>query len=108
MESSTHAELADVVRSRVTAGGVTAPALRRAVFDRPAGDGRPEAPYEELAAQIGSAAYRVTDAQVTAVRQRSGSDRAALEIILAAAAGAGLRRWDVASSVIAEVRDATS
>jgi hypothetical protein len=87
---------------------MTAPTLRSAVFDRAAGAGAAEAPYDELATQIGTAAYRVTDAQVAAVRRRMGSDRAALEVILAASAGAGLKRWDVASRVIAEVRDATS
>jgi hypothetical protein len=87
---------------------MTAPVLRGAVFDRAAGVGVADAPYDELAAQIGTAAYRVTDTQVAAVRHRTGSDRAALEVILAAAAGAGLKRWDVASRVIAEVRDAAS
>lgn len=101
-----HAELANLLRSRVEATGITEPALRRAAFGRGGGGGPIESPYEELAQQIGSAAYRVTDAQVAAVRQRVASDRATLEIILAAAAGAGMKRWDAASRVIGEVRDA--
>ncbi|PYI65512.1 hypothetical protein CVV68_18130 [Arthrobacter livingstonensis] len=108
MENSSHTEFAEALRKRVTGPGVTESALRQAVFNRAAGRGVVEEPYDELAAQIGTAAYRVTDDQVDAVRQRTGSDRAALEIILAAAAGAGMRRWDAAAHIIAEATDATS
>lgn len=56
--------------------------------------GRPptDEPFDALARQIGEAAYRVTDAQVAAVVQKVG-ERAAFEMIIAAAAGAGLHRW---------------
>lgn len=108
MEMGSHAELADLLRSRVGLTGITDPDVRRAVFDRAAGGDPIGSPYDELADQIASAAHRVTDAQVAAVRQRVTSDRAALEVVLAAAAGAGLKRWDAASRVIGEVRDATS
>jgi hypothetical protein len=36
----------------------------------------------------------VTDAEVAAVRDAAGSDRAAFEIVMSACVGAGLQRWD--------------
>jgi hypothetical protein len=44
--------------------------------------------------QSGEAAWRVTDAQVASVRAAAGSEKAAFELIAAAATGAGLlRNW---------------
>jgi hypothetical protein len=48
----------------------------------------------------------VTDDQVSAVRQATGSDRAAFEIVLSAAVGAGLRRWDAAMRALKDAPDA--
>lgn len=61
-----------------------------------------EPPYDELARQIGDAAYRTTDAQVATVRTALGSEKAAFEVILAAAVGAGLLRWRLAMQALAE------
>ncbi|MGW3995846.1 hypothetical protein ACWEF6_20330 [Amycolatopsis sp. NPDC004772] len=86
--------------------GITEAALRTAVAGRAAGGPPVAEPYDELARQIGAASYRVTDAEVDAVRQASGSDKAAFEIVLSACVGAGLARWDAAARVIAEATDA--
>lgn len=44
--------------------------------------------------------------QVLAVREAAGSDKAAFEVILTAAIGAGLARWDAAQRAITEAKDA--
>jgi hypothetical protein len=51
------------------------------------------APYDDLARQIGEAAYKVTDEQVAKVVEQVGSERAAFELIVASALGAGLHLW---------------
>lgn len=74
---------------------------------RAAGGPAIEAPYDALAKQIGDAAYRVTDAQVASVLAAVGSEKAAFEIIAAAAVGAGLQRWDIGAKVLGEAIDAS-
>jgi hypothetical protein len=102
-----HKLLAEAVRSRIAAdGAVTAPVLRVSVARRAAGGEAFDPPYDTLARQIGEAAYRVTDAQVAAVRAAAGSDKAAFEIVITAAVSAGLLRWDSAMRAIAEASDA--
>jgi hypothetical protein len=102
-----HKRLAEAVRARLTSdGAVTASTLREGVARRAAGGDPIDAPYEALARQIGEAAYRVTDAQVAAVRDATGSDKAAFEIVMTAAVSAGLLRWDSAMRAIAEASDA--
>ncbi|HSC30592.1 MAG TPA: hypothetical protein VLD17_02625 [Gemmatimonadaceae bacterium] len=75
---------------------------------RAAGGPPTEPPYDELARQIGAAAHRTTDAQVATVRTALGSEKAAFEVTLAAAAGAGLLRWRLAMQALAEANDASS
>jgi uncharacterized peroxidase-related enzyme len=88
-----HRTLADAVQRRVLEGpGATGAALRHAMAERAAGGPPLEAPYDDLARQIGQAAYKVTDAQVARVVGRAGGERAAFELIVAAALGAGLHR----------------
>lgn len=90
-----HRALAGAVQRRVLEGpGATAAALRHGMAERAAG-GPPlvEAPYDELARQIGQAAHKVTDEQVASVVEAAGSQRAAFELIVASALGAGLHRW---------------
>jgi len=87
--------------------GRTDAALRTAVAARAAGGSAAPPPYDDLARRIGEASYRVTDAQVQAVRDVSGSDKAAFEIVMSACVGAGLSRWDIAGRVIQEADDAT-
>jgi hypothetical protein len=69
---------------------------------RAAGGPPLEAPYDDLARQIGQAAYKVTDEQVASVVEEVGSQRAAFELIVAAALGAGLHRWRRGLNVLEE------
>jgi uncharacterized peroxidase-related enzyme len=98
-----HRALAEAVRQRTLEGsGVTGADLRQAMTERAAG-GRPlEAPYDDLARQIGEAAYRVTDEQVAKVVEEAGSERAAYELIVASALGAGLHRWQRGLKILEE------
>jgi hypothetical protein len=66
------------------------------------------APYDALVSGISEGGHRVTDAQVNSVVQASGSEKAAFEIIAAAAMGAGLMRWRLALKALDEVRDASA
>ena len=50
--------------------------------------------YDDLARQIGEFATGVTDEQVMSVVQAIVSEKAAFEVIAAAALGAGLLRWE--------------
>ena len=104
-----HRALAEAVRRAVLeAPAATTPTLRHAVAERAAGGPPAEPPYDELARQIGDAAYRTTDAQVATVRTALGTEKAAFEVILAAAVGAGLLRWRLAMQALAEATDAPS
>jgi hypothetical protein len=60
---------------------------------RAAGGPPLEEPYDDLVRQIGQAAYKVTEEQVASVAERVGSERAAFELVVASALGAGLHRW---------------
>jgi len=102
-----HRALAEALRRRVLEGpGETPPALRQASAERAAGGSAAEAPYDDLARQIGEAAHSVTDTQVSSVLAAAGSERATFEIIAAAALGAGLSRWEQAMKTLDEVTDA--
>jgi uncharacterized peroxidase-related enzyme len=99
-----HRALADVVQRRVLDGpGATGAALRQRMAERAAGGPPLEAPYDDLARRIGQAAYRVTDEQVARVVERAGSERAAFELIVASALGAGLHRWRRGLKALEEV-----
>jgi hypothetical protein len=102
-----HRALAEALRRRVLEGpGETSPELRLASAERAGGGPVAQAPYDDLARQIGEAAHRVTDAQVSSVLEATGSEKAAFEIIVAAALGAGLSRWQQAIKVLDEVTNA--
>jgi uncharacterized peroxidase-related enzyme len=89
-----HRALAETVRWRVLEGPAETDAgLRQQMAERAAGGPPLEAPYDDLARQIGQAAYKVTDEQVASVVEAAGSQRAAFELIVASALGAGLHRW---------------
>jgi hypothetical protein len=103
-----HCALAETLRRRVLEGpGETTPRLRQASAERAAGGPAIEAPYDELARQIGVAAHRVTDAQISDVLTATGSEKATFEIIAAAALGAGFSRWEQAINVLDEATDAS-
>jgi len=105
---SDYHSLAKTLKRRVLEGpGETDAALRQRVAARAAGGPPIEAPYDDLARQIGNAAHRTTDAQVASVVTTAGSEKAAFELIAAAATGAGLLRWQQAISALDEVDDAT-
>lgn len=100
---------ADALRSAVIGGAGTTPAaLLAAVLDRAANGPAIEEPYDALAQQIGEAAFKVTDAQVAAVRAAAGTDKAAFEVVMSACIGSGLARWDAAARAIGEAGDATA
>jgi hypothetical protein len=106
---SDHRVLAEALRCRVLEGpGEIDPALRQAVAAS-AADGPPaQPPYDALARQIGEAATLTTDAQVTNVVRATGSEKATFEVIIAAAVGAGLLRWQQAVKVLDEATHAPS
>jgi hypothetical protein len=102
-----HDALAEALRHRVLeAPGETDATVRRAVAERAAGGASAEAAFDDLARQIGESADRVSDAQVAGVRAATGSDKAAFEIIAAAALGAGLLRWRQGIKALQEAIDA--
>ncbi|WP_344756256.1 hypothetical protein [Leifsonella bigeumensis] len=104
---SSHSVLADRLRRRVVETGVISAELREGAMH--AGGAEHDdlgAPYDVLARTIGTASYRVTDAQVGAVREAAESDQAAFEIVMSASVGAGLKRWDAAARAIREAADA--
>ena len=88
--------------------GETGAALRQRVAARAAGGPAIEAPYDDLARQIGEAAHRVTDAQVASVLALTETEKAAFELIAAAATGAGLARWQQAIEALEASDDAAS
>ncbi|MBE8519216.1 hypothetical protein ILP97_17120 [Amycolatopsis sp. H6(2020)] len=102
-----HRHRAETLRAAMAGyTAITEAALRTGVAARAAGGPPVAEPYDDLARQIGDAFYRVTDAEVDAVRAATGSDKAAFEIVMSACVGAGLARWDAAARVIAEATDA--
>ncbi len=106
-KESMHQNRRESLAKKVAELGVSEPQLRAGVMARGAGGASPVAePYDALARQIGEASYRVTDAQVEAVRLGAGSDKAAFEVVFAASVGAGLARWDAAYSAIEGLDDA--
>jgi hypothetical protein len=102
-----HHSFSEALRRRVFEGpGETNPALRKRVAARASGGPPIEAPYDDLARQIGEAAYRTTDAQVVSVLTAAGSEKAAFELIVTAATGAGLSRGQQANKVLKDAADA--
>ncbi|HTN63594.1 MAG TPA: hypothetical protein VL147_18900 [Devosia sp.] len=106
---SAHEDLAESLRrAALHAPALTPPQLRMGAAARASGGPAIEAPYDALAKQIGEAAYRVTDAQASAVLAAAGNEKAAFEVIAAAAVGAGLQRWDIGIQALRETVDATA
>jgi hypothetical protein len=102
-----HRALAEALRRRVLDGpGKTDRAVRQATAERAAGGPAIEAPYDGLARQIGESAAGVTDEQVASVLRATGSEKAAFEVIAAAALGASLLRWRQGIKALDEVTDA--
>jgi hypothetical protein len=74
--------------------------------ERAAGGPTIDAPFDDLARQIGASAAGVTDEQVVRVLRSTGSEKAAFEVIAAAALGAGLLRWQQGIKALDEATDA--
>lgn len=104
--SPSHEEHAERLRSRTTGTGLTEAGLRSGALGRDGGGPPLPEPYDDLVRQVGADSARVTDAQVAAVREAAGSDKAAFEVVLAASVGAGLRRWEAALRAIGGDDDA--
>jgi hypothetical protein len=104
-----HRAFARALRERVIEGpGLTEPALRQQVAARASGGTSAPVPYDALARQIGEAARGTTDEQVANVVRAAGSEKAAFEVILAAAVGAGLLRWQRAIAALDEASNASA
>ncbi len=102
-----HHVLIEALRRRVLEGpGETPPAARQQAAQAAAGGSAVQDRYSDLARQIGESARGVTDAEVAAVVSDAGSQKAAFEIIAAAALGAGLLRWRQAIKMLEEAGDA--
>ena len=98
-----HKAFAEVLRKRILEEpGKTDVKLREAMAHRATGGQSIEAPFDELALCIGKAAYQCTNEQVKKAIEKVGSEKAAFELITAAAVGAGLYRWDKGLSVLKE------
>lgn len=104
--SQSHEEHAELLRARAAGDGITEAGLRVGALGRDAGGPPLPEPYDALVCQVGVDSARVTDAQVAAVREAAGSDKAAFEVVLAASVGAGLRRWEAALRAIGGDGDA--
>ena len=97
-----HQAMAEALRHAVLEGpGVLDASVRQAIAKRAAGGGPIDEPYEDLAKQVGEAAYQVTDDQVHTLVKELGSEKAVYELIVTAATGAGLHRWEVFSKALA-------
>ena len=90
-----HQSYADNLRKHVLESpGKTDGALRQAISNRVT-EGTPlEEPYNTLALLVGNASHTVTDELIKEVAVKSGSEKAAFELIIVAAVSAGLYRWD--------------
>ena len=100
-----HQVMAETLRKAVLEGpGVVTAELRQAIAKRAGGGPVIDEPYDDLAKKIDECAYKVTDDQVKVLVQKTGSEKAAYEVIVTAAMGAGLRQWDKAEHVLAEVK----
>ena len=104
-----HDALAEALRYRVLDGpGVSDPAIRKATAERASGGQSGAGSYDDLARQIGESSQRVTNAQVEQLVRQVGSEKAAFEVMVAAATGAGLLRWRSAIKVLNEASDASA
>jgi hypothetical protein len=87
-----HADQVAALRQAVFASkAVTEPALRQAVG---LGDPLPD-PWGPYAAKVRDESYRVTDADVAALKAAGCSEEEIFEVTVAVAMGAALRRLDV-------------
>jgi hypothetical protein len=86
--------------------GVSNRVTRKAAAERASGGEAIAASYDDLVRQTGELSHRVTSAHVEQLVREVGSEKAAFEVIAAAAMGAGLLRWRSAIKVLDEASDA--
>src|SRR4051812_24965914 len=90
-----HRAFALALRDRAaSAPGLSPPELRQGVLSRAEGNAVLAAPYDALVNHVANASYRVTDLEVASVREAAGSQKATFEIIMTAAIGAAMLRFD--------------
>jgi len=100
-ERPDHSSMAEILRQRIFEGkGITSSSLRQAVGKRAIGEAHIEEPYNEIALLIGEASYKVTDELVMNVIKKTGSDKAAFELMVSASVSTGLYRWDKATKIL--------
>ena len=98
-----HKAFAEFLRKSVLEGpGKASVALRGAIAKRITESTPLEEPYYTLAFLVGNASYKVTDELIKEVATKSGSEKAAFELIVAAAVSAGLYRWDKGINLLKE------
>jgi uncharacterized peroxidase-related enzyme len=99
--------LAEALRKRILEGpGLTNTELRQAIAKRASGGPvLPEPVYDSLAQQIGQSSYKVTNEQVEKVVRKAGNEKAAFELIIAAAVGSGLYLWQRGLSLLTEAQN---
>jgi len=84
--------------------GITDTHLRQAVGRRATGGpALPVPAYDRMALEIGQSSYKITDGQIKDVVSTAGSEKAAFELIIAAAVAAGLFRWQRGLTLLKEV-----
>lgn len=101
-----HRAMALELRRSIFEGpGLTDTGLRQAVGKRATGGpALPVPAYDKLALEIGNSSYKITDEQVKEAVNIAGSEKAAFELITAAAVAAGLSRWQQGISLLEETK----
>lgn len=103
-ERPNHSSMAEILRQRIFDGnGITNNSLRQAVGNRAIGGQPIEEPYDEIALQIGEASYKITDEMVMNLIRKSGSNKAAFELMISAAVSGGLYRWNMANKILRDI-----
>lgn len=102
-----HIILSEDLRKRVLeTSGLTSVELRQEIARRANGGPNLSDPvYDSIALQVGQSSYSVTDELVGKVVSKTGSEKAAFELITAAAVGRGLYIWQKGSGLLKQLKD---
>lgn len=86
--------------------GLTDSKLRQAMAKRATGGpAMAESAFDSLALQIGQSSYKITDELIRQVVRKAGSEKAAFELMTAAAVGSGLYLWQKGIGLLKKVVD---
>lgn len=101
-----HLAFARELRKRVLEeSALTASDLRQAMAKRATGGPAVSEPaYDSLALQMGQSSYKITDGEIRKVVDQVGSEKAAFELITAAAVGTGLYLWQRGTDLMTEIK----